>query len=83
MIMLCSGHGGGAYQAAVQNQVCQPSQDSQQAALPGWYIPLLLFLFLFSHDRPIVQGYPDGCQHRFRIPAEAKDPYPMRGRQLL
>ena len=23
----------------------------------------LLYL-CFSHDRPIVQGYPDGCQHR-------------------
>ncbi len=26
----------------------------------------------YSHDRPIVQGYPDGCQHRFTSPAEAK-----------
>ena len=39
IMMLCSGHGGGAYQAAVQDQVCQPSQDSQQAAFPGWYNP--------------------------------------------
>ena len=30
-----------------------------------------LFL-IFSRDRPIVQGYPDGCQHRFTSPAEAK-----------
>ena len=29
-------------------------------------------LLIFSHDRPIVQGYPDGCQHRFASPAEAK-----------
>ena len=25
-----------------------------------------------SHDRPVVQGYPNGCQHRFTSPAEAK-----------
>ncbi len=27
---------------------------------------------LFSHDRLIVQGYPNGCQHRFTSPAEAE-----------
>ncbi len=33
--------------------------------------PITFILLLFSHDRPIVQGYPDGCEHRFTIPAEA------------
>ena len=31
-----------------------------------------LKIYIFSHDRPIVQGYPIGCQHRFTSPAEAK-----------
>ena len=29
-------------------------------------------MYILSHDRPIVQGYPDGCQHRFTNTAEAK-----------
>ncbi len=36
-----------------------------------------------SLDRPIVQGYLDGCQHRLQNPAEAKPLYPMRGHRLL
>ncbi len=27
---------------------------------------------MHSHDRPVVQGYPNGCRLRFASPAEAK-----------
>jgi len=40
---------------------------------------LFLFSIIVSHDRPTVQGYPDGCQQvllRLR-------PYPVRGHWLL
>ncbi len=42
----------------------------------------LLDIFIFGHDRPVVQGYPDGCQHRLQTLLRLR-PYPMRGRRLL
>ncbi len=38
---------------------------------------------IVSHDRPIVQGYPDGCQHKFVHPAEAKAPLLHEGASAL
>ncbi len=38
-----------------------------------------MLIFLFSHDRPIVQGYPGSCQQvLLRL-----WPYPMMGHRLL
>jgi len=40
---------------------------------PDWKLMQMATTFLlFSHDRPIEHGYPNGCQHRFANPAEAK-----------
>jgi len=40
---------------------------------PDWKLMQMASTFLlFSHDRPIEHGYPNGCQHRFANPAEAK-----------